>query len=43
MLSSAAFDKFCESEKFKGPIGVNQSTTNPVDDLTVLDWSTELE
>jgi len=33
VLSVEAFVKACASEKFKGPIGVNQFSAIPVDDL----------
>ena len=36
VLSVSALVMGCENEKLKGPIGVSQSTANPVDDLILL-------
>ena len=39
VLSVFAFVKSCANEKFIGPIGVNQSTVSPVDDLILFESS----
>ena len=45
-MSSSAFDKSCAKETFKGPIGVNQSITKPVEARAstgfVIDWFTPM-